>query len=159
MIDLLLTDEKYFQSLLENISNSSIEIFALIFHAHPHINDPKCPVTILLTELPKKSNNSVTVSIIIGTDRLQPKLQRHNEMLIEFFKNSRVNIWKFNQNRLLHAKFFVFDKQIAILGSHNLSKESLRKSAETSILTTQHGVLYSLIDYFHHIQQNSKRIW
>lgn len=155
----LILDERYTPFLKERLTLAHQYIYAFVFHAHVHPGKTTCPVTQIFDHLISSARSNVSVHLIFANNKLQPKLLDHNRRSMEYFRNSPVNIWSYEQPRLLHSKFFIIDNTYAIIGSHNLSKESLTKSVEASICTTQPNVIDGLVHFFRHIQGQSIRQW
>jgi len=60
--------------------------------------------------------------------------------------------------KTLHAKIWIFDQKIAIIGSHNLTEAGLMRNHETAILITQAPIIARLLGLINSIEPHYKPV-
>ncbi len=87
----------------------------------------------------------VTVRIILE-NRIEGDT---NDEVIALLKAAGVDLrFASTDFKLTHSKFFIIDRAISVVGSHNWTGAALTKNRETSILTTEVMAVKQLLDLF-----------
>jgi len=152
----ILTDEKYLHEILNYIHSAKVEILISVYYAVTPNTDKDSPVRKIIDALIQAHQRGVHISVIFANHNLPASSLQENKKTASLLREHNILTFFFEQRRLLHAKFFLFDNIIAVAGSHNLTDRSLQKSAEVSILTTQTTAVHKLREYFMYMQSKSK---
>ncbi len=115
-------------STLINHAKKSIKIYA------QNISDYK-----IIGMLAKAARSGVDVQIISS--------EKMRERQADYLQRAGVIVHK-NDQYIIHAKVFIIDDELAVLGSINLTKASLDSNRELSVITRDRSVIKALDDVF-----------
>lgn len=96
----------------------------------------------IIGALAKAARSGVKVTILTSAYSNQPINKKFDYLI-----NSGANI-RYSKNYVIHAKVIIIDNTSAVLGSINLTKQSLDSNRELSIITQDPKVMSQLIDTF-----------
>lgn len=122
----IITGHKSRQKIIDEIGNShhTIQVYTQALKDYKIIGALKAAV-----------ERGVTVQVL--TSKMPSKKQ------LEYLKRGNVTLIE-SKNLFIHAKVFIFDSKRALIGSTNLTKASLEKNRELSIITEDKNVIEQL---------------
>lgn len=147
MINLLIENE-FTPALISQINNAHDKIYGSIFYAkiyRTHRNDLTQKI---LDALVRAWNRHVLVRLIVNRRTDKEKVITSNKQFIDLARKNNIDARLSNPGRINHAKFWLFDDRISIIGSHNLTLRSMRISKEVSIEITDEKINRQLTEYF-----------
>lgn len=90
----------------------------------------------------------VPVRILLHAGSPSDNLRTKNNETFSHLGAWGANVKFYKSGARLHSKLLLIDKTLAILGSHNFSKQSMSSNVETSVLLEGSGEIRPLQDYF-----------
>lgn len=73
------------------------------------------------------------------------------KIICSILKGLNISVKKFESKKLLHTKLMIIDEEIAILGSHNYTKNAFNINHEVSIITQNKKNIEKLQNYFNNL--------
>jgi len=156
MIELLL-DEEYTEELTKRISGATAEILFTQFHIGMKSTDGKSLINEILRGIASASARGVFVSCLMPNIDRKAQYQDGNIRSMEYMTTAGIHCYYMGYEYSIHSKFFLFDKSIAIIGSHNLTDRSLKSTFETSIVTDAENVCKNLSRKYNHLIARAKK--
>lgn len=144
----LIYDNFYTPFILNLIKDSNKSIFGFIFHARSSIRDVINPVNLIFNSLIEARKRGVFISLCFSHYGLSRQMRGDNLSSCDILHKSNIECFVCTSKILLHSKFFIFDKNSLISGSHNLSLNSLAKNFETSIYSDDSSLVSKYFSYF-----------
>lgn len=145
---LLLLENEFTPALISQINNAKDKIYGSIFYAkiyRTHRNDLTKKTLDALSQAQKRK---VLIRLIVNRRTDQEKVITSNNQFVNLARKNNIDARLSNPGRINHAKFWVFDDKISIIGSHNLTLRAMRISREVSIEITDEGINRQLTVYF-----------
>ena len=150
----LLTGGDYEQRVIQTIAETTGQVNICVYQASANWNQNGVAKTLLFAKLLALPGTGRTCRLILakplpGTAALTFNVQARAEM--------EAVGWQVRYSPpapLLHAKFWLFEPFITILGSHNLSNRAITSNIETSILVNKESIYQNLINKFNEIWAN-----
>ena len=90
----------------------------------------------------------VTVRAILHRESQKAHLSRINGHTASKLQRYGVDVRLGNTMKIIHAKFWVFDFNSAIVCTHNISNRAVKSNAEVGVLLTNPEDVSALHDYF-----------
>jgi len=134
MLYTVLIDETYQSVLLENIRRAQSSIYATVYYVSYREKKYNDIISQVMRTLIEQANRGVQVKLLVHKGNVPRVMFNQNRKLKDIMKNTGVQVRYWNSSRILHAKLFLFDRSVAMLGSHNLSNTSMRQSVELSVV-------------------------
>lgn len=151
----LLTGDTWAPSLSLLIKNSkrSIDVSAFALTPKwPRLISAKYNVFSALAKAPKHCSHC---RIVFATHKTKSRSGHFNHKANEIFTESGWQIRWHPRARLLHAKFFIIDRSIIVLGSHNVSSAAAASNVDMSIALDSPLVVADLQRKFDKIWKDS----
>lgn len=143
-----LPGQTYFITLFDAVKNArqSIDIIQYQWNFYKH--DPENPVQKLNQMLLQKIHDGLKCRILLNKEGRGQNLMKINIEASEYLKQAGAVV-KFGRTfPITHAKLWLIDDEISILGSHNLSGRSFTVNNEVSILVNNVAVNKEYLRYF-----------
>lgn len=86
--------------------------------------------------------------ILLNIESVLHKITRINQQTKKNFESIGAKVKFGPVSQITHAKLFIIDDQFVILGSHNLSKRSVSRNDETSVLINNRTIAMEYKRYF-----------
>ena len=99
-------------------------------------------------EVISAARRGVKVRVLMNIEHHTHHLTKVNTRTERILKNAGCEVKMAKVGGRTHAKMIIVDKNILVLGSHNLCKSSLSSNAECSIVLADFPVIKEYIDYF-----------
>jgi len=132
----ILNDEKYYYHVLNAISSAKREIDIIMFSIY------KCKKTEeLLNELINARKRGVFIRIILDKD------VDSNKEVKNILGSEKIPI-KLADDRRIHNKLIIIDKDILIVGSHNWTDKALFGNRESSVVIRDKNTIKKMKRYF-----------
>ena len=93
----------------------------------------------------------VTVRAILHRESQKAHLSRINGHTASKLQRYGVDVRLGNTMKIIHAKFWVFDFNSAIVCTHNISNRAVKSNAEVGVLITNPEDVAALSTYFSHL--------
>ena len=140
----ILNDEKYYYHVLNAISSAEREIDIIMFSIY------KCKKTEeLLNELIKARKRGVFIRIILDKDI------DSNKEVKNILGSEKIPI-KLAEDRRIHNKLIIIDKDILIIGSHNWTDKALFENRESSVAIRDKNTIKKMKRYFESVWNSLK---
>ena len=133
---MLLFNEKWALRLQQLTTFSRHEILVSTFKAEIPSNPRGRLLNSLFDELACAAKRGVQVKILLNWNAQRRRVPRTNLKAQRFLLKHGAEIRHLKRNRCVHSKLFLVDQGVMVLGSHNLSLNSVISNFETSIEVT-----------------------
>ena len=132
-----ISNDKYFPALLKAVKNAQKSIYACLYYIS-YFPDQKGKVEKILNALVDAVKRGVKVEVILDRgheeDESGSDLSKKNVRAFSFLKQKGVSVFYDDDKIITHAKYYIVDEDLVILGSFNLSESSLSKNRESGVL-------------------------
>ena len=137
--ELVLSGE-FTKRLIELLDDALESVYIFMFDWKWYKNDFSCDVQLINQALVRAARRGVNVQTLLNYDEIVPILT-----------SVGINAKKYNFKHLLHAKSIVIDREIIVLGSHNLTQNALTNNVEMSLIVSDKELAARIIRYFENI--------
>lgn len=110
----------------------------------------------IFQDLISKSKNGVDIRLLINWHNDRRSVAKTNLSAAYYLRKNGIAVRHLTNNRCCHSKLFIFDKEKAIIGSHNLSVKSCCNNFELSIFTDTPQLVSDLSCIFLHSWSDAK---
>lgn len=155
----VLIENTFFPFLSQIIKSAQYKIYAIIYYAKIHSKNKGNDVNKLVDLLIHKQKNNIEVFVLINNPQQKNFVLTANKEFSSVLKKNGIHIKHTNTNRCTHAKLFLIDNNVSILGSHNLSEKALHSNREISLCVVSEEVNKRLTDYFLKEFYEAKDTW
>lgn len=100
------------------------------------------------------ARRGVKVRVILDLEHRSHPITKINTRTGKHLKNAGCEVKFAHSTRITHAKMFVIDDNVLIIGSHNLSKGALSKNQEASIKIKGHECIDEYRKWFDYMWRN-----
>jgi len=146
-----LPGQTFYPILLESIKNAKLSIDIMQYQWNFYIFQPENPVQILNQILLEKIRRGLKCRIILNKEGRGQNLMKINMEASKYLIEAGAKVKFGKTTPINHAKLFIIDDNISILGSHNLSGRSFKINNEVSILINSVPVNQEYQRYFDQI--------
>ncbi len=155
-----LSGDKYFPVVKEALKNAKSSIYLVMYFVNFDPKTKKSPVNELVEEIVSAYKRGVKVKVILDQnisfaewEGRGGKWEREakNDPLFVYLKKQGIETYYDNLFVVTHSKAIVIDEEIAILGSANWTKSSLRRNWEASCLIRSKELAKQLLKDFSEI--------
>lgn len=124
----------------------SVDVIQYQWNFYPY--DRNLPLQQFNQDIMNQIRKGVKYRILLNIESVQHKITRINQQTKKNFESVGAKVKFGPVSQITHAKIFIVDDQFAILGSHNLSKRSVTRNDETSILINNSTIAMEYKRYF-----------
>lgn len=143
-----LPGQTLYPALLEAIRSCKLEVDAMQYQWNFYVNSPNNPVQVVNQTLMGKVRGGVKCRVLLNKEGRGQHLMAINMLASRFLGEAGVSV-KFGRTfPITHAKLWLFDDDVTLLGSHNLSGRSLTVNNEVSVLVKSKEVTGEFRRYF-----------
>lgn len=153
MHKILTADYSHHILTLTSQSLTSIDVLSYVISFNAHRRSDRA--NLIYTALTAFQRTTGKVKFLMDRPRLHKPNYHPNMFATRRLKESSIAVRYLNTGDTQHAKLFLFDQKLAVLGSHNLTPSSLRNRYDISILLDDPTSLSYLNAYFNSIWQSS----
>lgn len=153
----LLIDEKFLPAALAMVLKAKKSIYISTFKAEITIKPRGKKLMAFFLALALKAREGVDVQLLINKPANGKYIPISNNYAINWLQNNKIQVRCLPEKRICHSKIILVDKEIAILGSHNLSVRSCHNNFEVSFTLCHAPQIHELTDVFERIWENSQR--
>jgi phosphatidylserine/phosphatidylglycerophosphate/cardiolipin synthase-like enzyme len=148
-----LISQDYFPALIQAIAGAKQSIDAISYLWHWDGYQRGSSVTILTDILIKAFKRGVAVRVLLNYDhpRFIPSI--NNITTFKKLRSVGITAQLTDCRPITHSKLFLIDNDITIIGSHNLSKASLKANDETSAIIKSRAVQAVYKSWFNKIMK------
>jgi phosphatidylserine/phosphatidylglycerophosphate/cardiolipin synthase-like enzyme len=143
-----LPGQTFFPTLFDAVKNAKLSIDIIQYQWNFYRLQPNNPVQRLNQILLEKIRGGLKCRILLNKEGRTQHLMKINMEASKFLKEAGASV-KFGRNfPITHAKMWLIDHDISIVGSHNLSGRALTVNNEVSALITSVAVNQEYDRYF-----------
>jgi len=157
-----LMNQQYTPELIDRIqqADTSIKIIMFVIKPSEYQKNSDMGVRWILTQLKHAMERGVSVRLLAGKNEGVNPLgsTRHNQ-IIDRLDHPNFQGYVYPRQKSLHAKMVLIDQRVAIVGAHNWTWHSLRRSHETSLLMEGRRRLRTLHQRFDQLFKESKKFY
>ena len=139
---------------LINSSYESIDLLCYVFKFNANKRSDK--VNLIYSALREFQRKKGDVRIIIDFPRKQKPNYHPNRFSIRRLKEASISVRHIVTSSTQHAKLFIFDRSIAVSGSHNLTHSSVTNFYDISLLLDDRGLVNYFNSYFDNLFSTSR---
>ena len=141
-------NKDYPEKVIPLIDQAKTNIDIFMFQWGYYSGLANCNIQKLTLAIKSAIIRGVTVRVLLHSGSPSEGLRAKNTETFNHLKSWGANIKWHNSNGKLHSKLLMIDKTLAILGSHNFSKQAMGSNIETSVLVEGSGEIRPLQEYF-----------
>jgi len=156
MTRFLTSDFGYSVTDLIRSANSTIEILSYVFNCN--LKKKSDLVHLIFIELKKFVSRGHTVTFICDFPRLHKPNYHTTKFFTRRFKESGFNVYYLHSSFSQHSKLLLFDRRVAILGSHNLTTRSVISPYDTSLFFDDPVLVSTVCSYYDSVLNKSVRV-
>lgn len=130
----------YAEAVLRALRGATTEILFAIFRFPTYENRHSSPSEDIFFELVAAQKRGVKVRVLSNFEGFRLRCA-----------NNGLDAKRVPASRLLHAKAFIIDGKILLVGSHNFSKSAFSRNYEGSVATEEFGAIASATEWFNEI--------
>lgn len=153
MIKILAADYCHQVLTLISSSTTSIDILCYVFTFNVHKRSDRA--NLIYTALTRFQDNAGRVRVILDMPKLHKPNYHPNKFATRRLTESSIAVRHLHSGDTQHAKLFIYDRKIAIVGSHNITPSSLRNRHDLSTSLDDPSALRYLNSYFDSIWETS----
>lgn len=153
----LLVNEEFLPAAIHLVKDAQKSIDISTFKAELTTKPRGRRLMELFSLIIEKSRLGIPVRFLISKRESYGHIPLTNLFAVRELKANGVQVRHLRNDRLCHAKIILIDKELAILGSHNLSIKSCHSNFEVSICTTNENIAGNLERAFSHAWDNAKK--
>lgn len=154
----ILKDEEFLKKAKELVLYAKHEICIATFKAEITTKSRGKKLKEFFDYCTDAANLGVDVKILTNGKEHRGYIPDSNVYALRWLKKTKIKARTFKDARICHAKIIIIDKQIAIIGSHNLSVSSCTKNFEISYLIEDSTIAYKLWEMFDDVWDKAKEI-
>lgn len=143
-----LPGQTYYPELIKSIKEAKTKIDIMQYQWNFYIGQPDNPVQKLNQELIYKIRNGLKCRILLNREGRAQHLTAINMKAGQYLKEAGATIKMGRINPITHAKLWLIDDGISILGSHNLSGRAFKVNNEVSIKVKSRPITNEYRRYF-----------
>ena len=136
----LVLSSQFTKRLISLLDEAHESVYIFMFDWRWYKNDFSCDVSQINQALVRAVRRGVIVQTLLNYDEIVPVL-----------KSVGINAKKYNFKHLLHAKSIVIDREVIVLGSHNLTQNAMTNNVEMSLIVSDSELAGRIIKYFENI--------
>lgn len=141
-------NETYYNILMNEIKNAKESIFIISFE----FNNDRTIYKIADALKEVAEQRGVKIKLLCDSE-----LKKRTNITFKKFQNTKIEYKLDTEKKRTHCKLFIFDKQKVLLGSTNLSGQSIMRNNETNILIKNSKLAEFYSKYFEQIWEDSYR--
>jgi len=133
----LIINDNYASKLVSLIDGAQFSIDILMYEWRWYKSDFSCDVSLINSALVRAVRRGISVRAIVNSNEI---IEQLNTLGIV------AKAWK--KSKALHAKNFVFDNSVVVIGSHNITQNAMGLNVEISVAFADLEIAKNLTDYF-----------
>lgn len=141
-------DNHYLPLLIKLINNSSCTIDVCSYYWRLNKKKKHDPGTEVVEAVIRASWRGVTVRVLLNNFKPMSNIARHNRITAEALGMKNIDVRFCSSKRLSHAKVWIFDSQVVVLGSHNITKAASQTSSEVSLAISSKVLVRRFNEFF-----------
>ena len=155
-ITMILKDEEYLERIRAYATGATSNITISTFKAEITTKKRGKKLKEFFDLLITAANNGVNVFLLTNGQEHRGHIPDSNAYAIKYLQKTNVNVRVLPSARVCHAKLFMVDWQVAILGSHNLSVRSCHNNFEISAEIFDKNTIADLYNIFTQLWETAK---
>ncbi len=129
----ILNNRDYLPYTINLIKNAEKTIDVAMLEVHPSLNREGDPITEILNALIYSSNRGVKIRVIVDASNFAKNSTRQNVDAVEYLRKNGVEALYDDVDTTTHAKMFIVDSTIVVVGSTNWSYYAMSQNDESSV--------------------------
>ena len=126
--------------------NHSVDVIQYLWSFYPY--EGTLPLQQFNQDVMGQIRKGVKYRILLNIESVAHKITRINQQTKKNFESIGAKVKFGPVSQITHAKIFIVDDQFVILGSHNLSKRSVSRNDEVSVLINNRAIAMEYKRYF-----------
>ena len=119
--------------------------------------DKRSKADVLINSVIMAHQRAVKVKVLINFTGVHTVCTR-NHTLSQYLASRGVPVRAAGKSYLVHGKILVIDKEMVIIGSHNLTQRGLWTNYEASVAVQSAGVADNLVNWFNWLWDRCKEV-
>ena len=143
-----LPGKTFIDVLIETINQAKYSIDVIQYQWNFYPGNPRSQIQLLNRTILSRAESGIKVRVLLNKEGRGQHLMKINVQASTFLSEVGIRV-KFGRTfPITHAKLWVFDDDVTILGSHNLSNRSVTVNNECSALIRSREVAREFKRYF-----------
>ncbi len=157
MIDIL-KDERFLTTARRLCELASSSIYISTFKAEMTTKKRGAKLKEFFDLLIRAAAEGVDVRLITNGVQKRSYIPDSNIYALRTLKRTKVKVRVLPNGRVCHSKIIIVDREMALLGSHNLSVKSCHNNFEVSCLISDMQPVFDLLDIYQEVWDAGKPI-
>ena len=153
----ILIDEKFLPAAIDLILKAKKSIYITTFKAEFTTKPRGRKLMAFFWTLARKVREGVDVQLITNKPANGKHIPISNGYAIDWLGSNGIKVKCLPDERICHSKILIVDKEIAIIGSHNLSIKSCHNNFEISFTIYFAPQIQELANIFERTWENSQK--
>jgi len=119
----ILIGREYPKNVIDLINESKNKIDIVIYDWRWYFDEIGSTIQQFNQALLRATDRGVKVRAVVNNDFVSP-----------FLKDSKIEVKKLDSKKTLHIKLVLFDEKVAVIGSHNFTKNAFEINHEISVI-------------------------
>jgi len=144
----ILIDEEYRKMLPQALAGAKREIRIMIYRVQRKLGRGLTEENLFLTEMKDKVKKGVKVWLLIDYYPRPGMAYKENLYAALILMDCGIYARYLKNSRVCHAKTVIIDQEVALIGSHNWTTNSLKRNLEVSVMVRDKEEVGRLIEEF-----------
>ncbi|MCK4386454.1 MAG: hypothetical protein KAW52_09340 [candidate division Zixibacteria bacterium] len=144
----ILIDEEYRKMLIQALAAAKREIRVMMYRVQRKLGRGMTEENLFLDTIKDRVRRGVKVWLIIDYYPRPGMAYKENLFVALILMDNGVYARYLKNSRVCHAKTVIIDKEIALIGSHNWTTNSLKRNLEVSVMIKDKDEVKRLLDEF-----------
>lgn len=141
----------FFTNLYSMIGQAERSIIFTVFQSSSSVLKQNSKTARLLNRIHEAYESGIDVRIVINRPHKNSPIATANKYLVDFLKSSGIPYRLGKATDMIHAKFYVIDYRVLIVGSHNFTDAGLWSNHEASVAVESESAALTYVSYFNHL--------
>jgi len=143
-----LPDERFLPAVVQLIQPAQTTVMISTYKLEHTMRTRGDALRVIFEALVAAKQKGVNVKVLLNWNDLKRSVAKTNLYAMTWLSNQGIETRYLDNNRCCHAKMVIVDKNVIILGSHNLSCKSVMENLEASIQTDDKEIVEQAVKLF-----------
>lgn len=148
----------FFANMYSLLHQADRSIYFTVFQSSSSVRKETSKTARLLQQIKTAHERGVHVRVLVNRPHKNSPIAAANNHLVNFLRDAGIE-YRFGRAKdMLHAKFYLIDYRVLIVGSHNLTDAGLWSNHEASIAVESEHAALTYLSYFNYLWNLSRDV-
>lgn len=138
----------FFANMYSLIHLAERSILFTVFQSSSSVRNETSKTARLLQQIKKAHDRGVDVRVIVNRPHKNSPIAAANNHFVKFLDAATIDYRFGREKDMIHAKFYVIDYRVVIVGSHNFTDAGFWSNHEASIAVENENTALTYVSYF-----------